>query len=213
MPQRRRWSTASFPATRLSPRAAAGFSAVLMRQRCLNRCNLSDNSAASGAGIGCAYYYAPSGGDADPVTITNCTISGNKATQSGGGVCGNGPNEVTLQNSTISGNTAATGGGIFWDGYGTNDLTLTDCTISANTATQTGGGIYISSGNSSPYGGTLSDATLNSSTIAGNTAVKGGGIFNAGSLSSSTIPSSPPMPARRPTATSPAPPYPLPSIT
>jgi hypothetical protein len=141
----------------------------------LNRCNLSDNSAAGGGAIGCPYYYCP-------VTITDCTISGNKATDSGGGIFGNGPNEVTLQDSTISGNTAVQGGGIFWGGYWTNDLTLTNCTISANTATQDGGGVYISSGNSYGLTGTLSDATLSSSTIAGNTAAKGSGIFNAGSL-------------------------------
>jgi len=146
----------------------------------LNRCDLSGNSAAAGAGIGCPYYY-------DPVTITDCTISGNKATDSGGGIFGNGPNEVTLQDSTISGNTAVQGGGIFWGGYWTNDLTLSNCTISANTATKNGGGIYISSGNSNGLkgalsAGTLSDGTLSSSTIAGNTALHGGGIFNIGSL-------------------------------
>ena len=107
------------------------------------------------------------------LTLTNSTVSGNRAIRGGGGfTVGGGMGNfgtLTLINSTVSGNAAdglglRRGGGI-WN-LGT--LTLTNSTVSDNTA-RFGGGIYNS-------GGTI---TLTNSTVSGNTATEaGGGIYN-----------------------------------
>jgi len=71
----------------------------------------------------------------------------------GGGVCivntKNGT--ITLTNCTVSGNTASDGGGIFntnsnYDSNGT--ITLANCTVSGNTASYNGGGIFNNNTNS-----------------------------------------------------------------
>jgi predicted outer membrane repeat protein len=98
------------------------------------------------------------------VSLTNSTVSGNKAAGGdGGGIMASGK-VVTLTNSTVSGNTAGRfGGGIWSSGF----VTLTNSTVSGNTAGAEGGGIWS--------GG--SGATIRNSTIAFNTAKNGGGIF------------------------------------
>jgi CSLREA domain-containing protein len=50
------------------------------------------------------------------LTLTNVTVSGNRASASGGGIYNNG--SLTLNNSTIANNTAADGGGIVNNGAG-----------------------------------------------------------------------------------------------
>ena len=68
-------------------------------------------------------------------TFINTTITGNTASDSGGGVLNR--STSTFTNSTISGNTTSLGGGV--DNGGTS--TFTNTTISGNTATE-GGGVY-----------------------------------------------------------------------
>jgi hypothetical protein len=123
------------------------------------------------------------------LTVSNCTISGNKAGQiggdngSGGGIANFGT--LTLSNSTVAGNDAyggnagagddPCGGGIFND-FGT--LTVNNGTISGNTvlwhsfddAGGNGGGIC------NEYG----TVTISNSTVSGNSAPAGygGGIYN-----------------------------------
>ena len=86
-----------------------------------------------------------SGGGIDnegTLTLTNCTVSGNSASYSGGGIYNSG-DTLTLTNCTISGNSASySGGGIF--NYG--KLTLTNCTISGNSASIFDGGILNDGG-------------------------------------------------------------------
>ena len=75
-------------------------------------------------------------------TLTNCTVSGNSAGDSGGGISAG---TATLTNCTVSGNSAGTnGGGIF-----ATTATLLNCTIVENIANN-GGGV------SHNGGGTLS---------------------------------------------------------
>jgi CSLREA domain-containing protein len=89
------------------------------------------------------------------MALKNCTVSGNTATNGdGGGI--NSQHGATITKCTVSGNTADDGGGIYND----DSLKLTNCTVSGNTA-EWGGGIY-----NDEYG----DLTLNNCTITDNTA-------------------------------------------
>jgi len=108
------------------------------------------------------------------MTLTNSTVSGNTADFFGGGIVNNG-GTVTLTNSTVSGNTAINdlGGGIFNSGGGT--MTLTNSTLSGNRSGIGGGGI-------------VNEAIMmvTNSTVSGNTAGNGGGIFNFGGITTLT---------------------------
>ena len=120
-------------------------------------------------------------------TLTNCTVSGNSASNGGGLYDGGGT--TTLTNCTVSGNSASNGGGgsTAWhdhadqlhrqrqlrhgSGGGLYDTggttTLTNCTVSGNSAVGSGGGLFNS-------GGTT---TLTNCTVSGNSAaaLRGGG--------------------------------------
>ncbi|MCA9967980.1 MAG: hypothetical protein KC423_27230, partial [Anaerolineales bacterium] len=106
------------------------------------------------------------------LTLTNSTVSGNSATNYGGGI-NFGSGTLTVINSTISGNTANYGGGIRNEG---GTLTATNSTFSDNEATISGGGMYnsgtmylagtifansTSGGNCVNNGGTLTDNGYN----------------------------------------------------
>jgi parallel beta-helix repeat protein/predicted outer membrane repeat protein len=96
--------------------------------------------------------------------LTDCTVSGNTATSSGGGICVQ-DGYVTLRRCTITGNrSGGPGGGIAW--VNGTALTITDSTVSNNTALHGGGGIYAS-------GTTL---TVTGSTVSSNQALTGGGL-------------------------------------
>ncbi|NEQ70042.1 MAG: hypothetical protein F6K21_32045, partial [Symploca sp. SIO2D2] len=125
------------------------------------------------------------GADAARLTLSNSTVSGNTATNNGGGIYnyGNTPNGATvdLTSSTVSGNktTNNNGGGIFNYGNDADAATvnLSNSTVSGNTANNKGGGIYN-------YGNAAGGATvtLSNSTVSGNMATNyGGGIYNYGS--------------------------------
>ena len=96
------------------------------------------------------------------LTITNATLSGNKADY-GGAIYNTGT--LTLNNSTLSNNNGDFGAGIINGGIST----ITNSTISGNSAGRNGGGIYNS---------VLSTISITNSTISGNSAQKGGGIYN-----------------------------------
>jgi len=101
------------------------------------------------------------------LTLANSTISGNSASDAGGGIFNDRNHTLTITNSTVSGNFASyLGGGINNDGL----LTITNSTVSANSCPN-GGGILNNA-----------TVTVNNSTISGNTAeFHGGGIDNGGS--------------------------------
>ena len=130
------------------------------------------------------------------VAISGLTLTrGNEGTANGGGAIFN-AEDLTLTNSTLSGNsTSISGGGILNSGT----MAIVASTISGNQATFTtpvlrapGGGISNSgtltivastiSGNSAFFGGGISDSgtlTIVASTISGNSVVElGGGIFS-----------------------------------
>jgi parallel beta-helix repeat protein/predicted outer membrane repeat protein len=120
-----------------------------------------------------AGYTATYGGGvyvAGIASLTNCTVSGNRADGKysyGGGIEDSG--QLTLTNSTVSNNTSTSGGGI--DVLG--QLTMINSTVSNNTASQNGGGITVDLYNS---------CNFVNCTISGNTAGYGGGIFSNGTL-------------------------------
>ncbi len=97
------------------------------------------------------------------LTLTQCTLSGNSATNDGGAIVASG-GTLTLTQCTLSGNSASFGGGAI-SARGT--LTLTQCTVSGNSATF-GGAI--------DGGGTL---TLSNSIVAANSAPYGPDVYNA----------------------------------
>ena len=113
------------------------------------------------------------------VTLSVSTISGNAASDDGGGVDNNNGN-LTIFGSTISDNSAVSGGGgIYSDTnlMGTRTTTITNSTISGNTASNLGGG-----GVFNEYGLIV----IRHSTIANNTAPTGGGVASYGNNSTRT---------------------------
>jgi CSLREA domain-containing protein len=116
--------------------------------------------------------------DNGTLTITNSTISGNKA-EDDGAIRNLGTLEVS--NATLSGNTSnGTAGGIYNDNEAT--ATVSDSTFSGNSATE-GAGIFNSGG------GTV---TVNNSTFSDNRVnLRGGGIFSNTNLFGETTTSLP----------------------
>lgn len=122
------------------------------------------------------------------VSITRCLITGNSASNNGGGgiYC---KGNLTVRSSTFAGNSGRAGGGVLVQfGY----CTFEDSVFTANSATQQGGGGLCSrsgvvtlvnstvSGNSAAEGGGIDTATslnLQTSSVVGNSATAGGGIF------------------------------------
>jgi predicted outer membrane repeat protein len=131
------------------------------------------------------------------VTVRNCVISGNRATDNGGAVSSYG--QFTAINTFFNNNGAASSGGAFYsDGgqqtftnckflnnsaglyggavyLGGTQTTFTNCTISMNRAAYGGGGLYMPN----------STVTITNTTISQNTAAFGGGIssYDGGRLS------------------------------
>ena len=123
------------------------------------------------------------------LSLIDCTVSGNSATNDGGGLF-NFEGALELTDCTVVGNSGRAGGGLL---SLNNTTTLTACTISGNSATDDGGGVYNLAGtttltastvvgNSAKRGGggltNLSTISLTSCTVVGNSATKGGGLDN-----------------------------------
>ena len=135
------------------------------------------------------------------LTLTNCTVSGNHADGSGGGLVNAFPPDVqawnlyrpgepfpatmTISGCTLDGNSAGGNGGAAAVLAGS--LTMTGCTVNGNTAYQYGGGMYIDpaavtvlfstfSGNSAPLGADLYNLDSNVTLIASSVAA----IYNSG---------------------------------
>ncbi len=120
-------------------------------------CTLSGNSAYDVAGAAGVFNSG-----AANLTMTDCTVSGNFGSGTGG-LANDGT--ANLTDCTLSGNF---GSGLL--NYGTANLTMTGCTVSGNSTKYAGGGVYNS--------GT---ANLTDCTVSGNSAVEGGGgVYNSG---------------------------------
>ena len=160
----------------------------------VNNCTISQNSSPIFLSNGGGIYNDGSGGSAT-LTIIDCSIANNRATDTGGGIYNDASNAgsatLSMWNSSVTGNIAAhtenfgggIGGGI---GNAGGSVALTNCVVSVNSAGVTdpfpagnGGGISNS--------GTL---TIIGSTIKNNQGfLQGGGIYNGGTLTitSSTV--------------------------
>jgi parallel beta-helix repeat protein len=125
---------------------------------------------------------------ANPATIANCTIAGNRTEPNpagtsivaGGGIAvveyirsgrdGSGALQVTeenlsgvlISNCSISNNEARDGGGIY---VGIPGVAIADCSIENNKATNSGGGVFAL------------DTEIRGTTVSGNSAQSGGGMW------------------------------------
>jgi predicted outer membrane repeat protein/parallel beta-helix repeat protein len=114
--------------------------------------------------------YAGSGGGIysfGPLALTDCIVSGNTASGSGGGILNLYAN-TTLTGCTITDNSALQGDGGAIRGFGSlTTITLNDSVLSDNSATAGfGGGIY-----------TYGSVTLNNDVVSGNESQGGGGVL------------------------------------
>jgi hypothetical protein len=124
----------------------------------LANCSISDNEAGRGGGI-----FSNS-----PLSLTDCTISGNYASAFGGGVFTSGA--TTITGTTIDNNEAGNAGGIF---HANASLSMTNCNITNNRTIFQGAGVNLQD---------CPNATLTNCLISGNSSQNShGGILN-GSL-------------------------------
>lgn len=110
---------------------------------------------------------------AGSIEISNSTISGNTASNTGSGGGGGAwaqSGSVTVTNSTVAGNSAtqasSQGGGLYSAQY----MTITGSTISGNSVSGDGGGVYIN------YNSTITNSTIVNNTATG----LGGGAWTGG---------------------------------
>jgi parallel beta-helix repeat protein len=150
-----------------------GPGAYLLTITGFNACQVFDISGGSAAlsGLTISGGNAEEGGgllnSGGTLTLTNCVISGNVATDQGGGLATCNHGTTTLTNCSVSGNTAPDGAGLASDD---GTLALTNTTVGGNDAANQGGGLYNSGG----------AATLTNCTVSANSAATGGGVSSGG---------------------------------
>jgi len=115
-------------------------------------------------------------GSAGTITFIDCVISNNNA-HAGGGIYNRSATILTLTRCTVSGNTAAsTGGGIYTWSAG-SVVKLINCTVSDNTAgtsgSSFGGGIYLNAATSYHF----INCTIVNNSLINATTRQGGGIY------------------------------------
>ena len=122
---------------------------------------ISGNTADNGGVV-----YATSGGAVN-LTLSGCTISGNKATNGDGGVINMAGGTLTISGAKLTGNTSSRYGGAvyLYDGV---TATMTGGEISNNQAASEGGAVHV-------YG--TSTFNLSGGKITGNSSVDGGAIY------------------------------------
>ena len=169
---------------------------------------IKDNKAGYGGGI---YFLDEIPAEKNVVFTVNLNygdVTGNTATNDGGGIYLKG---INIGNSSsggktcnVSGNTAKNGGGIFIEN---GNLKLDKVDISKNTATESGGGVRIDGGTFAINSGTISQnsctkygggvyssysgsdyisSALSGGTVNANTALAGGGICVNGNINFTT---------------------------
>ncbi|MCL2324782.1 MAG: hypothetical protein FWC48_04340 [Actinomycetia bacterium] len=120
---------------------------------------ISANTANHGAGI----YNE--GGSSAILFETGGTISGNVATDSGGGIYSTSAN-ISIENAVIENNKALNGGGIYFQDANAT-LNFIGDTFNGNSAEERGGGLFIDA----------ADFTMEGGVITQNSATYGGGIY------------------------------------
>lgn len=148
---------------------------------------LTGGSAANGGAIN-AYNTQ--------LNVNNCVVTGNYASQSGGGIyissyysyySGNSATSaLTVSNSTISNNRASSNGG----GVATSSaaITIQQSSLTGNYAGSEGGGVYVHNDNS--YALTITSSTISGNSAFGNGYASGGGVYArhvTASISNSTV--------------------------
>lgn len=169
---------------------------------------IKDNKAGYGGGI---YFLDEIPAEKNVVFTVNLNygdITGNTATNDGGGIylsdINIGNNSSGGKTCNVSGNTAKNGGGIFIEN---GNLKLDKVDISKNTATESGGGVCIDGGTFAINSGTISensctnygggvyssytgsdyiDSSLSGGSVRSNTAFAGGGICVDGNINFTT---------------------------
>ncbi len=144
----------------------------------LSGANSHDNDATFGGGI-----YVGEADNASVVTVSNATVTGNTASDDGGGIYVDGVaddgSSLTISDSVVSTNTSVDfGGGIYLLEIGkgatsTAKVTIARTTVDGNTGGGYGGGIAIND----PAAETTGQPTvlIDSSTVSNNTTPYGGG--------------------------------------
>jgi hypothetical protein len=144
--------------------------------------SISSLTITNGAGLAGGGIYVDQAG----LTLSNCIVCGNLATN-GGGIYINGRQSfglAILANSTLSGNIArSAAGGIFNDGssMGIAQLEMRNCTVSSNSATGGVGGIY----NFAPNGD--AEALILDTTFSGNSGNGAGSILSFAAMFPTTV--------------------------
>ena len=123
----------------------------------LSDVTLTNNQAIDGAGL--AVFY-------DTATLSECTLTEDIASASGGGLYSDG-GTISLTQCSLSGDTASLDGGALYNTYGTTLLYYS--TVNENLASVSGGGVFTGK-----YGTT----TLSNCTVSGNSGINGGGLYN-----------------------------------
>ncbi|MCI7729809.1 hypothetical protein [Enorma burkinafasonensis] len=159
----------------------------------ISGCTISECVADAAGGynpcIGGAIFVKASGQSTISISGTDehpMTISGNEATQGGGGVCVL-AGTVEMDGVSVTDNESPLGGGIYVEGYGA--LTLDGCEVTGNTASN-GAGVYTNgdlniidtaiddNSATGAAGGVYTEGavTLTSGSISGNTAPEAAGV-------------------------------------
>ena len=134
---------------------------------------MQGGSAIDGAGLNI-------GDTSDTAVLSGVVITGNTATEFGGGVYVDG--NLWATDSSFSNNTAPDGGGLY---NNSGNIRLTDCTVDGNSTTSYGGGIDADSGTTAITGGSISHNVIN---VADGSFGEGAGIWAwATTISGTTI--------------------------
>lgn len=101
----------------------------------LRTCTIMENTAINGAGVYCVF---------SPLTMNDCNITENTASENGGGVYGR-TSSLSIDSCNVTQNIAYNfGGGIFLDTSisASSYPSITNCTLNGNTAYNYGGGCF-----------------------------------------------------------------------
>ena len=165
-------------------------SAVTISGGTIGGTDAADANKADGTGtdegMGGGIYV---GSDCTLTLKDNAKITGNTATQNGGGVYASGGSLVMTSSTIEKCQATQEGGGIFAKG---GSVELNSCTIKSNTGTLAGGGICARLNGSTPAnvtinGGVIGGTSVSEANTTTGSSGKGGGIFVSGMNSAVTL--------------------------